>query len=359
MKWRDRECFVSCDGEPLDEYCVATDGEREMTCWIASEVGKRFTISINHTNTHQDFLVELWLDGHNVEGCMFQSTDIIRSAEFEGALAGGDCIRPYVFSSVAVTDDETLAHDTSNLGDIRVSWFRVRNPQCILPFEPLDEDEEEQYENGLGGEDVVMHEREKKGGHRIVLGEPEKDAGSDIWNFDRVDPAEAPFFTFTWRYRPREILQAQGIIPSPKRPLSLSASNPNHRVGKRRRVHVIHLDADSRASSAMPDAGMDVGVEVEGVDLEELESLEAQRDALEEQIRLARIRAISRARSRSLARSHSAQLQVRRTGSGMVERAGMVERDKMVQGDRMVKREVPPIMLRGERVVIDLTGGDD
>ncbi len=40
MKWRDRECFVSCDGEPLDEYCVATDGEREMTCWIASEVGK-------------------------------------------------------------------------------------------------------------------------------------------------------------------------------------------------------------------------------------------------------------------------------------------------------------------------------
>ncbi len=68
----------------------------------------------------------------------------------------------------ASPDDETLANDTSHLGDIRVSWFRVRNPQCILPFEPLDEDEEEHYENGLGGEDVVMHEREKKGGHRIV-----------------------------------------------------------------------------------------------------------------------------------------------------------------------------------------------
>lgn len=38
---------------------------------------------------------------------------------------------------------------------------------------------------------------------------------------------------------------------------------------------------------------------------------------------------------------------VQGAGSGMVER------------DRMVKREVSPIVLRGERVVIDLTGGDD
>ncbi|KAI0812332.1 hypothetical protein BC629DRAFT_1472199 [Irpex lacteus] len=313
MKGKNLECHIKCDDEPLLEYRVASNGDEEhpeIKCWIASEVGKRLSVHITRGTGDHDTALNCWLyvDGQRTETLCL--TEGARGFSFNGPQVNNHQRRPYIFSSVALTDD----NEANQMNSICVRRLGIISLQCHR-IKVLDSIVRTSYDPEPVLEDTLVHERRKTlGGHRILLGGYEDMPGSsDVLRVEYLDPKESPYITFTWQYRAADILQAQNIIPSaPKRRMSPAASGPFPSPSKHRRVIKAPMRRNRRpavASSSRETLN----------EIDDLEELIARREALDKQ------------------------------------RAAVDERLRQVH-DGLVKREVSPIFLRSRTPeVIDLT----
>ncbi|GJE94863.1 hypothetical protein PsYK624_110390 [Phanerochaete sordida] len=209
MKWKDFEAFITVGDHNIEEYDVKDDGENKKTGWIASEEGASFAIKVqNKSSTAVSCTV--YIDGRLLNHVLIRPGLL---QEINGARITPVVIRPFIFSRISVSDDDALLHqDIKNLeaiGTVRILIRRVtvdetstRTRQCF------------NYET----EDIgIVHERKKKAGvHCVSLGkEITEQRAQTVVDVQYHDTAEKPHCVFLFRYRSKDFLQAQGILPLP------------------------------------------------------------------------------------------------------------------------------------------------
>ncbi|KAF8626923.1 hypothetical protein AX17_006424, partial [Amanita inopinata Kibby_2008] len=210
LKFDPFEAQVKVDGAGLPEYQVEVDEEaKRVTCWIASEVGKNFSVRWRNVDPTFDTAGDVYLDGTFARG-KFGRKDIGSWREVDSVYTSLTSCRRFSFSSLVFTDDDTyLQAPTKNLGEIEIRLFEVKIGQ----------------KNNFSGKcfksDSKVHERSKKlGTHRVGLG-AEEVAEPAIFN-SSTDIRQ--LVTFVFRYRPLDMLQANGVLPAPPRTETIKPS---------------------------------------------------------------------------------------------------------------------------------------
>ncbi|GBE80121.1 hypothetical protein BKA93DRAFT_747899 [Sparassis latifolia] len=214
-----------CDATPMDQYATQLETQpngrtrrpKQMgmaSCYVPSVAGKTFSIAVINMRTDVSVSVNCYLDGRCVHGMLFAPGVQHIS---HGVYVSETDYRPYRFADLQVTDDEAIANpkdpNYEDLGMIEIQVLRVRQGKSV-------------HANiGDTAESRPVHERSKKAGtHRVSFGNKVRGAKATWVDITYIDSVEEPFATFKFFYRPRTLLQAQGIIPT----------SPASRKGKQR-----------------------------------------------------------------------------------------------------------------------------
>ncbi|PFH48368.1 hypothetical protein AMATHDRAFT_5862 [Amanita thiersii Skay4041] len=190
------EARIRIDGVELPEYGIEIDEEgKKASCWVPSEAGKAFSVCWNNLEPLFDTAGCVTLDGTYGEG-VFVDKGIKREAVLHYQLTSETTAREFAFSAITYTDDDAyLNTSTLNLGEIVLELWRakIRANRYVLPKTlPLEKD------------DMKVHERTKKFAAHRVQRFPSA-AGLDSLG------------KIVFRYRPLDVLQANGIAPLPPR----------------------------------------------------------------------------------------------------------------------------------------------
>ncbi|KAI0325493.1 hypothetical protein GY45DRAFT_1330167 [Cubamyces sp. BRFM 1775] len=196
---------IHCEDREMDQYGMRLEDERTVSCWIASEAGKTFTIHFGDESAKTVMSVAVRMDGRSVESKAHVSRP---TSTLTGVLVSTNRIRPFLFSPLVLTDDDTLDGAVNEeLGTIRILMFRV---QAFVYNKDLSTD---RRVVDIG----TIHEKSKKAGaHAVTFGdaltlEPR-------YRVEEIGREAEPFATFVFRYRPIELLRANGIVPPVKAP---------------------------------------------------------------------------------------------------------------------------------------------
>ncbi|KAK0466193.1 uncharacterized protein EV420DRAFT_1510466, partial [Desarmillaria tabescens] len=197
--------WISVDDVPLPEFGEEVfNADRKVACWIPSETGKRFCINWKYEDSFRVDFATGWVytDGKFVAGRV--SGPGRNDVCVTGVCTSAVTVRPIMFTSLELTDDEELLHNStlSELGEIKIDIWYVQKLASI-PFRAPD-----------FGEVGKIHERSKKAithcakaGDEIPTTKPQ--TFSDVKKVNHL-------VTFTFRYRPLGILQANDIAPPPE-----------------------------------------------------------------------------------------------------------------------------------------------
>ncbi|KAI0093439.1 hypothetical protein BDY19DRAFT_923693 [Irpex rosettiformis] len=326
MKIKNIECQVICDGEALTEYQEKSDSQDQKTksCYIVSDVGKRFLVRIKSDPHQSDICCRLWIDGQCTNVVGIQNDHL---HDVLGVRIGESQLRPFIFSPVTTVDDDHLRETTPAAKDLGTLCLKVHRISKLYP---------KPYHFTRSSQDNLVNrpvdERSKKAGsHRVTLAEPETKDYGPTSSVTYVDPIDSPYFSFTWRYRSKAMLQAQGIVPqdhpvasSSKRP---GSSTPSDNSSKRPRT-------DQSASQHRPNHLVKTEV------IQSARELRAQRDALRAQ------RAAIEAQRDALRAQHAA----------IEAQEAVLEKALRRAESEGVKRETSPLVLgAGNGDVVDLT----
>ncbi|KAE9402051.1 hypothetical protein BT96DRAFT_570405 [Gymnopus androsaceus JB14] len=224
--------WISVDGVGLDTHCAVSSRNGNSTNaagYISSEAGKSFSVFWH--NAIRDVALEAIITIDGVE-C---SRHVMLPAQ--GFPDKPDTLRvsytrtsdytrrDLVFSEIQVTDDDDHLStvDYTKFGVIILDLWRLHINRVVR--QPL----QHEY-SSTTLESQVLHERSKKGGtHHVKFGE---EYNVPLPTVDMVDGHKMdtrPYVSFTFRYRPRDILLAQGIIPRPLVPASTTRTGQSSR----------------------------------------------------------------------------------------------------------------------------------
>ncbi|KAG2145221.1 hypothetical protein DEU56DRAFT_789510 [Suillus clintonianus] len=207
--------FSACiivDGQELPEYDVvvsSTPTENRITCWIASEEGKKFgvrikvlamqsssvcsTVSVDGVQCRNRILALGWVD-------MMEYT----------CLSDNYVSRDFMFSHIELTDDDSMLDDqtANDIGQI-VSKFRLGNHRVTKDVVKLRMGSDHTL-RVRGGK---VHERSKKAcSHRVAFGEEVLVQRRPVPSCKFV-PDNSPSTVFAFKYTRLDILQAMGVAP--------------------------------------------------------------------------------------------------------------------------------------------------
>ncbi|PBL00235.1 hypothetical protein ARMGADRAFT_1159601 [Armillaria gallica] len=206
VKLNSISAWISVDDVPLPEFGEEVfHADRKVTCWIPSEAGKTFCINWKHEELSGVGCTAGWasVDGKFVAG---KTIDPGHGtvARVAGVVTSAVTVRPIMFTSLELTDDEELLHNStlSELGEIEIEIWRAQK----LARKP--------FQGTSFGEVGKIHERSKKAivhcartGDEIHVSKP----------MDSIDVKRlSHLVTFIFKYRPLGILQANDIAPAPQ-----------------------------------------------------------------------------------------------------------------------------------------------
>ncbi|KAK7443240.1 hypothetical protein VKT23_015838 [Stygiomarasmius scandens] len=202
--------WVSVDGNPLQEYETTTEGS-VVTCWISSEVGKNFEVNWEFFGVDGYHTADVRLDGQFARSRSANGRNWKSSAA--GVLVTQASERLFMFSRLELTDDDVYLTETNaQLGEIKVELHESLNI-CPTSFK----------NQSRFSEPGKVHERSKKAiGHQIGLGQEKRCKTQHITKIRRL----RLLATFVFRYRPIDILRANGLAP----PV------PSQSLGQKRRI---------------------------------------------------------------------------------------------------------------------------
>ncbi|KAJ6459458.1 hypothetical protein C8R47DRAFT_139689 [Mycena vitilis] len=203
---------ITVDGVPLSEYAVecSADGT-EATCWIASETDKKFSIMFKDIDASPQRPVnaKASIDGIKCGGGIYledpSGSGVARACRRTVA-ASANTRRPLLFSKQVLTDDDAYLNATisPDLGTIKVLFVHVK----LRPDAKNARKKPREYHEPAN----ILHERSKKAmGHSVQFGpEFHRDRSAR----EHLHPqAIKTLATLTFKYRPIELLRAQGIAP--------------------------------------------------------------------------------------------------------------------------------------------------
>ncbi|KAG1883486.1 hypothetical protein F4604DRAFT_1575804 [Suillus subluteus] len=209
-----RAC-IRVDGQALESYGIETfPEENKVTCWIASEAGKTFSVvwqDINHARQYHQ-TGDVTLDGVHGGGQLMRALSFNEpptyqrcTAEFKYVNTSMNSIRPLTFSRLQLTgqfhlllqkcahilidEDQHLNSAHAELGEISLA---------IWPANVIGMGFQRKLVSPKG---TIVHERSKKASsHCVGFGEEIRVPPQQVINVARV--GIIPTATFVFRYRP-------------------------------------------------------------------------------------------------------------------------------------------------------------
>ncbi|EIW60349.1 uncharacterized protein TRAVEDRAFT_57633 [Trametes versicolor FP-101664 SS1] len=193
---------ISCDDTELEIFSAQEDDEM-ATGWIASEVLKEFKVHWGEETGDIPFIAAIYTDG-NIAQRMQHRTGV--TGDCRGVYVSSSSIRPFTFSDLILTDDDAIINTknvSDKLGSIEVILTRVER------FEPT----KRPYVGRYGFTEIgPVHEKSKKAGvHTVTLGEMVQIEPQTTCETVGRETESCAHFLF--RYRPIELLRANGIAP--------------------------------------------------------------------------------------------------------------------------------------------------
>ncbi|KAJ7661649.1 hypothetical protein B0H17DRAFT_991904 [Mycena rosella] len=209
--------WVTIDGKEATEYDVETsEDQKTVTCWIPSELGKRFSVNWTNTSYFNDTLGHVNTDGTSCGGIILYGSSAPKSAKKVG-VDSETSLQPFIFSSLDLTDDDAFLGGSESLhkelGVIQLCIIPIRVTQRNVPA------------IGASLSEMNVHERAKKAvTQQIMLAPTEKLAKQQVFcSSQRTGP---DLVKFCFKYRPIDVLQANGIAPLPPRPKRKASVDP-------------------------------------------------------------------------------------------------------------------------------------
>ncbi|KAJ7680829.1 hypothetical protein DFH06DRAFT_1290564 [Mycena polygramma] len=211
---KDFNAWITIDGEPAEEYDVETsEDQKTVTCWIASQLGKKFSVHCRVPPLPTCVAGYVKMDGVRCGSTVLRPGYHDRVLVKRG-ITDGTILKPFMFSSLQVTDDDTFLSSSSNqeLGCIELAVAPVDIiGTTLFPLPSLDQ--------------ATIHERSKKAvTQQITTAETELVAVPAATLSLRY--ASPDFVTFSFKYRPLDLLRANGIAPSPPRLKRKASAEP-------------------------------------------------------------------------------------------------------------------------------------
>ncbi|THH09512.1 hypothetical protein EW145_g1959 [Phellinidium pouzarii] len=221
------EAWIECEGTKLKEYKIDGAGNTRH-CWVASESGKVAARCIHATwsqhlmnqyfaqnfifavrtsvKANENVAVSVTFDGIDTKQLWLLKTEH-RVSRIRGINLSKNEIKEFIFSTIELTDDEDAGNifRPSDIGTMSVKFLKVLVEQReAVPTLPAS------IENG------PICERWKKAGvHRVCLSDgstffPEGYCHK-VHSITTLDN-EPPLAIIHFKYRPQEVLRADGII---------------------------------------------------------------------------------------------------------------------------------------------------
>jgi len=191
-----------------DKLVEPLEDKRIMTGWIASEEGKTFSVAFQNDEGEDAEVAScghIFVDGQDVASAILRPGRRIPVVR-HGVRMSTSVTKPFTFSKLKLTDDENLADPkdprAKDLGTIRVEIVFVKLGQ-VVPLKRVDAE-------GID----LMHEKAKKAGLHTTKYEtstrtPKSRAVST------TPLHEGKHVVFLFRYRPKDVLMADGYMPRP------------------------------------------------------------------------------------------------------------------------------------------------
>ncbi|EIW52453.1 uncharacterized protein TRAVEDRAFT_61366 [Trametes versicolor FP-101664 SS1] len=200
---------ICCDDKELETYDVRVEDEKTISCWIPSEEGKAFTVHWGDDSSSTSMFVKVIMDGRKVGKTAHRP---VATGRMDGARETSDTLRPFIFAPLVLTDDDALLDSGVNedLGTIQIEMKLVEYFSEAKKFSAIHVPE-------IGS----VHERSKKAGvHAVALGQPQE--AKFVKSLKGHGIGKVPIATFKFRYRPLELLQANGVAPLPEKSRTLN-----------------------------------------------------------------------------------------------------------------------------------------
>ncbi|KAJ3775617.1 hypothetical protein FB446DRAFT_724426 [Lentinula raphanica] len=198
LAFKDFSAWIEVDGSELPLFDVNVEGN-EVSCWIPSEVGKAFVVKFAAGRRRHSMMGRVYMDGKRFRGKTMHA-GAPRSYTFSGALTSQTTEQPFVFSNVELTDDDQYLHQaTAGLGDIKlqINHATLGALSSSQTFKKRD----------TSGK---VHEKAKKvTGHKVGLGDERPVKRTTLIDVTYHDV----IVKFVFKYRPLDLLRANGIAP--------------------------------------------------------------------------------------------------------------------------------------------------
>ncbi|TFY66258.1 hypothetical protein EVG20_g4832 [Dentipellis fragilis] len=213
LEHRDFAVHISCDGKEIPHYRSETLSEKQISCWIPSEVGKEFAVHYEQPKKEFGYGVKVYCDGRLMRGKSGWSG---MKGSIKGVRTSPHTISAFMFSNVKTHDDDSHVDisndvDVTHIGVIEVRIFRAElerrkhSSVCVRTVKDLGS----------------VSELSKKGGlHQVSLGKAcvdtsKKEIQTDM-RYCCIDPEDKPYASFLFHHRPAALLQAMGVMPRPQ-----------------------------------------------------------------------------------------------------------------------------------------------
>ncbi|KAF3941641.1 hypothetical protein ABW19_dt0201446 [Dactylella cylindrospora] len=208
-------CNIHIDDLPAVEYGIQVEGST-VTCSIVSEDDAPFKFYFNFQGSpaeRHDFKV--YCDG--LEVCFLTTTKRIEECrESYKVIAGQAQRRRLQFAKLETVDQKVdgLENRSNILKEVGTLKCEIWRAQFLAPpVVARDSADISQIDN--------VHEKSLKGrgvSHKTALG-PAAYYPPNTVSTSRLDPPNAPYATFIFRYASRRHLQSEGLIPRSPSPL--------------------------------------------------------------------------------------------------------------------------------------------
>lgn len=225
---------IFVDDKELEEYEVTVDATgTQATCWVASEVGKKFAVQWKwHAQTRLiDSKGTVMLDGTPCRGKIIRRGYLGQNdTAHKSSIWHGTMERDFVFSNLQLSDDEALLGlpVSKHLGEISVKIRHGAAGRRQLDMEEMP---------NLLSHTEKKHERmvKKLSSHCVGFGQQRIVQRRVVCHFT---PNNSPPIIFTFKYRPIAILQANGIVPRHE-DISQKDATPEHDTAVLGRIQLL------------------------------------------------------------------------------------------------------------------------
>jgi len=211
--------WIVVDGKEVPEHLVAVDNNgNRASCWIPGEEGQRFSVYWKDHGGKVDTCAYITLDGFVVPGRFLFGEGI---ACREGVRVSRNTERPFIFQKIYEDESLTAQLTGKDAGMITLRIKRITR----IASKPA---------NVLQPPPSVVQGKRKAGDLCVGFGEemPAFEQYSSTWSvksYEQDDPlcrTPKTYASFVFRYRTREFLEMQGIIPETERTIARPSQRP-------------------------------------------------------------------------------------------------------------------------------------